>query len=93
MRRVRTDWTTQADLRLYWAYRSFCWFCHALAQAGAQKNLKIDICLQQRLRPTCASVQSDRGLRCPHVEALCLGTLLPKEHPTKILIRLREWGG
>ena len=22
----------QADLSLHWAHRSFCWFCHAVAQ-------------------------------------------------------------
>ena len=29
-----SDWAdAQADLRLRWAYRSFCWFCHEAAQS------------------------------------------------------------
>ena len=28
---AKTDQTGQADLRLRWAHRSFCWFCHAAA--------------------------------------------------------------
>ena len=31
-RRRWSDWAdAQADLRLRWAHRSFCWFCHAMA--------------------------------------------------------------
>ena len=32
-RRLRSDWLdAQTDLSLRWAQRSFCWFCHEVAQ-------------------------------------------------------------
>ena len=33
LRRLWSDWVdAQADLSLCWAHRSFCWFCHEVAQ-------------------------------------------------------------
>ena len=42
-RRLWTDWAdAQAELSLRWVHRSFCWFCHALAQICCQE-FQIDV--------------------------------------------------
>ena len=39
-RRLRSDWTdAQADLSLRWAQKSFCWFCHEVAQNASSSSL------------------------------------------------------
>ena len=39
-RRLWSDWAdAQADLSLCWAHRSFCWFCHEVAQFSCTKLL------------------------------------------------------
>ena len=36
-----SDWAdAQADLSLRWAHRSFCWFCHAVAQFSYWKHFR-----------------------------------------------------
>ena len=39
-RRLWSDWSdAQADLSLRWAQKSFCWFCHAVAQNASSWSL------------------------------------------------------
>ena len=40
-RRLWSDWAdAQADLCLRWAHRSFCWFCHAVAQFSYRNHFR-----------------------------------------------------
>ena len=39
-RRLWSDWAdAQADLSLRWAQKSFCWFCHEVAQNSSSSSL------------------------------------------------------
>ena len=41
-RRLWSDWANaQADLSLRWAQRSFCWFCHEVAQNASSSSLNM----------------------------------------------------
>ena len=41
-RRLWSDWVdVQADLSLRWAQKSFCWFCHEVAQSASSSSLRM----------------------------------------------------
>ena len=62
----------QADLSLRWAYRWFCWFCHAAALiwTASSEFGTYRLCEQRRFRRACASAQSRQNLRCSLIQAV-----------------------
>ena len=82
-RRHWSDWAdAQADLSLRGA-QLFCWFFHKAARIT---------CAQQWLRSTCAPIQSDQSLRCPHEDGV-FGSLATHRVPSEDWSDCADWAG
>ena len=72
----------------FYPYRDHARLSSSNIWAGIKHKVQVGMCIQWRFRSVCTSAQSDQSLRFPPKETLDIW--LPKECPSKTLIRLRR---
>ena len=98
LRAYSKDWSewahAQVDLSFRWAHRSFCWFCHAVAQIKLSSQINFWFYMSHVMRkPTDAICEQQSADQPVHVRSLisafvvhCLDSIISLFTITKISI-------